>query len=264
MRFTGKEQDAETGLHYFGARYDMSALARWASADPLSEKHPEWTPYNYVLNNPPALMDPDGKQVEANAEGSQWQIHVNGQPRQSMVSQLFEGALDAAIQMEQTVNGWIEAIPVLGNAERAAGGVDANGTRLTDSERAVALVGAVVEASPLPAPRGSRLAQNLLRSGEGRGAEEAAHHIVARGAQAAAPARAALARVGVDIDEAANGVVLPAVRDYVGRAANHLTLHTRAMYTAVNKLVVEVRTREEAVGVLNMIKDLLKNGWSPR
>jgi RHS repeat-associated protein len=56
---TGRERDPETGLDYFGARYDMSALARWATADPLGEKHPEWTPYNYVLNNPAVLIDPD-------------------------------------------------------------------------------------------------------------------------------------------------------------------------------------------------------------
>ena len=64
--FTGKERDPETGLDYFGARYDMSAVGRWAAADPLGEKHPEWSPYNYVLDNPPALLDPDGRQVAGN------------------------------------------------------------------------------------------------------------------------------------------------------------------------------------------------------
>lgn len=63
--FTGKEQDAETGLDYFGARYYLPALARWGGVDPLGEKHPEWAPYNYVLNNPNALVDPDGRQVAA-------------------------------------------------------------------------------------------------------------------------------------------------------------------------------------------------------
>jgi RHS repeat-associated protein len=64
--FTGREQDAETGLDYFGARYYMPALARWTAVDPLAEKHLEWSPYNYVLNNPLVLIDPDGRQVEAN------------------------------------------------------------------------------------------------------------------------------------------------------------------------------------------------------
>ncbi len=58
--FTGKERDAETGLDYFGARYDMSALARWTTSDPMADEQPEWSPYNYVLNNPALLTDPDG------------------------------------------------------------------------------------------------------------------------------------------------------------------------------------------------------------
>jgi RHS repeat-associated protein len=72
--FTSKERDAETGLDYFGARYYMPALARWGAVDPLAEKHLEWSPYNYVLNNPLALIDPDGRQVTANpgAGGLVW------------------------------------------------------------------------------------------------------------------------------------------------------------------------------------------------
>jgi len=58
--FTGKEQDAETGLDYFGARYYMAALGRWASVDPLADGDPEWSPYNYVHNNPLGFMDPTG------------------------------------------------------------------------------------------------------------------------------------------------------------------------------------------------------------
>jgi RHS repeat-associated protein len=67
--FTGKERDAETGLDYFGARHYMAALGEWASPDQLAEKHPEWSPYNYVLDNPLLLVDPDGQQVSANERG---------------------------------------------------------------------------------------------------------------------------------------------------------------------------------------------------
>jgi len=31
--------------------------------DPLAEKYPSWSPYNYVLNNPVGMVDPDGKEV---------------------------------------------------------------------------------------------------------------------------------------------------------------------------------------------------------
>ncbi len=34
-KFTGKEQDPETGLYYFGARYYDARVSRWISADPL-------------------------------------------------------------------------------------------------------------------------------------------------------------------------------------------------------------------------------------
>src|SRR5690606_5965305 len=59
-QFTGKERDEETGLHYFGARYYMPAVGRWGSVDPLSGEVPGWSPYNYVVDNPIRLVDPDG------------------------------------------------------------------------------------------------------------------------------------------------------------------------------------------------------------
>ena len=59
-KFTGKERDAETGLDYFGARYYMPAVGRWAQVDPLADRFPEWSPYNYALSNPLRLVDPDG------------------------------------------------------------------------------------------------------------------------------------------------------------------------------------------------------------
>jgi RHS repeat-associated protein len=67
-KFTGKERDKETGYDYFGARYFDSRIGRWLRVDPLFDKHPEWSPYNYVLNNPLKIIDPDGKQVSVNKE----------------------------------------------------------------------------------------------------------------------------------------------------------------------------------------------------
>lgn len=34
---------------------------RWMSPDPLSEEFPSWSPYNFVMNNPIRLVDPDGR-----------------------------------------------------------------------------------------------------------------------------------------------------------------------------------------------------------
>ena len=64
-KFTSKERDEESNYDYFGARYYMSRIGRWGSIDPLFEKHFDFSPYNYVLDNPLKLIDPDGMQVDA-------------------------------------------------------------------------------------------------------------------------------------------------------------------------------------------------------
>ena len=65
IRFTGKERDAETGLDYFGARYMSSAQGNFASPDLpanyLVSLPQSWNKYSYALNNPLAIVDPDGQ-----------------------------------------------------------------------------------------------------------------------------------------------------------------------------------------------------------
>ncbi|MBI2420248.1 MAG: RHS repeat-associated core domain-containing protein [Ignavibacteriales bacterium] len=61
--FTGKERDTESGLNYHGARYYDSELGRWLNVDPLADKYPGWSSYNYCLNNPVNSIDPDGMLV---------------------------------------------------------------------------------------------------------------------------------------------------------------------------------------------------------
>lgn len=62
-KFTSKERDAETTYDYFGARYYDSRIGRWLSVDPMAEKYPGLSPYNYCLNNPVKYIDPNGKYV---------------------------------------------------------------------------------------------------------------------------------------------------------------------------------------------------------
>ncbi|MGB6035792.1 MAG: RHS repeat-associated core domain-containing protein [Cryomorphaceae bacterium] len=59
--FNGKERDELTGLYYYGARYYNPKTSVWLSVDPLAEKYPSLSPYNYVANNPLNLIDPDGR-----------------------------------------------------------------------------------------------------------------------------------------------------------------------------------------------------------
>ena len=62
-QFTGKERDTESGLDYFGARFDSSSLGRFMTTDPIAGQvsNPQsLNLYSYVRNNPLTLIDPTG------------------------------------------------------------------------------------------------------------------------------------------------------------------------------------------------------------
>ena len=63
-KFNGKELDEETGLYYYGARYYDARTSIWLAVDPLAEMYPAWNPYNYTMNNPINMIDPDGRSTE--------------------------------------------------------------------------------------------------------------------------------------------------------------------------------------------------------
>ena len=63
----GKEKDYESGFHYYGARYYWSELLTgWLSVDPMMDKYPGISPYNYCMWNPVKLVDPDGNNAMDN------------------------------------------------------------------------------------------------------------------------------------------------------------------------------------------------------
>ena len=115
--FTGKEQDPETSLYYFGARYYDAWAGRWLSVDPLSKKYPGWSPYNYTSDNPVLLIDANGEGNNNSNQPPQQQtlklvgpeeynpasISANGfaQPSVSPVSQLLSSFSNALENVSQ-------------------------------------------------------------------------------------------------------------------------------------------------------------------
>ncbi|MCR4410747.1 MAG: RHS repeat-associated core domain-containing protein [Candidatus Saccharicenans sp.] len=65
-KFSGQEQDAESGLYYFGARYYEPALYRFLSPDPVIPTdralyNPQrWNLYGYCGGNPISNFEIDG------------------------------------------------------------------------------------------------------------------------------------------------------------------------------------------------------------
>lgn len=109
----------------------------------------------------------------------------------------------------------------------------------------------------------AKLRQNLIDAGDAvPDYPNAAHHIVpssdARFAQSA-QARDKLISLGIDINDASNGVFLSTSKSVVG-TTYHRTLHTAQYYDKVNSLLSTATTKSEAIDVLAYIKSSLMNG----
>jgi hypothetical protein len=89
----------------------------------------------------------------------------------------------------------------------------------------------------------------------------AAHHIVAAEAEAAAPARAHLESLKIDINDPANGAFLR--YSDKGTGARHFDIHTKRYYNEVNQRVLAATTAEEARVALSDIATQLMNGTFP-
>ncbi len=69
----GKEKDYESGFHYYGERYYWSELLTgWLSVDPMMDKYPSLSPYNYCAWNPVKLVDPNGDTIRIQNDNRQY------------------------------------------------------------------------------------------------------------------------------------------------------------------------------------------------
>jgi RHS repeat-associated protein len=125
----------------------------------------------------------------------------------------------------------------------------------------VELSGGTTAPKPV-APSSRALGRTLESAGYTRPPGSAAHHIVAGRAAAAGPARAVLKRFGIGINDAANGVFLPANRaaPNAAGAAVHSTLHSNLYYQTVNQMLGAATTRAEAEAALGSILQALLSG----
>lgn len=126
-RFVGKEKDEETGLSYFGARYEDARTGRFIAVDPVRVVDPMTSKtneklllnpqrlnvYAYALNNPYRYVDPDGRDPYApfsSEPNSALRCHVN--PHFDRNENLIGGiALTAAlttVAVGPEVVGWFK------------------------------------------------------------------------------------------------------------------------------------------------------------
>jgi HNH/ENDO VII superfamily nuclease len=109
------------------------------------------------------------------------------------------------------------------------------------------------------------LASNMEKAGVHRPRGAAAHHIVAGKARAAEVARRVLAKFGIGINDAENGVYLPCNSKAPCEALGtvHSSLHTNSYYKAIDELLLAARSRDEVLEILADIRSRLEAGWKP-
>jgi len=124
----------------------------------------------------------------------------------------------------------------------------------------------VVRIEKFSTPSSKTLARNLEKVGITRPANSAAHHIVPGALEKAADAREILKRAGIDINDASNGVFLPANRKVVAeetKALVHAPLHTDRYIKALTDRLTEAERSGTVADTLQAIAEELQEGTFP-
>ncbi len=103
--FNAKELDEETGMYYYGARYLDPMDIRWIGVDPMWEDHIGISPYNYCLNNPIKMVDPNGM-WEQDADGN-W-VAQKGDNAYTLAKSMNINPSDAIALMKEQGFGFSE------------------------------------------------------------------------------------------------------------------------------------------------------------
>jgi hypothetical protein len=184
-------------------------------------------PFSAFLN----ALNPISPAFAADDEGFGWPPAI--------AQALAQGLIDAA-----TAKRLIERGKVLQNAQEAFEDL----RDIVQDRASPRALGRALEASGVSRPEGYE-----------------AHHIVAGNRRRAADAREILKKFKIRINDASNGVFLPAeeTTEPTNGEAIHGTLHTNKYYGAVNDALAKATTREQAIATLQEIGRKLQSGGYP-
>ncbi len=111
-KFTGKEEDVEVGLQYFGKRFLNPYLGRWVSADPLAVHAPgeaDLNVYAYVAGKIFQYVDPTGldeKEVGWFKQAKLWTADKIGKNLRSVCDQFKQACASMAGQFGTGSKYW--------------------------------------------------------------------------------------------------------------------------------------------------------------
>jgi RHS repeat-associated protein len=242
--FGGKPYEDVTGLSYFGARWYDPVLGRFAAIDPVdwSEANPvhSFNRYGYANNNPYKFVDPDGRNAVVNQVA---RVEVVGNSARARAMERGPrggsgktGAVEQSFLQKATYQQSEFSIDIF-------------------------KIDFIVTPQLFPIQMLKRasqiLADNIESSrGEEKESGQDSHHIVAFKDKRAESSRAILESVGMDINDAFNGINLD-------RKA-HQKIHTTAYHEAVNGLLVGTSSYAEAAVKLTAIRGMIIIGTFPR
>ncbi|QTY28293.1 hypothetical protein IGB25_03390 [Flavobacterium sp. CS20] len=87
-------------------RYYNPKTSLWLSVDPLAEKFPGWSPYNFVMNNPINFIDPDGRAPEWVPDSEGNLIAEKGDNAQTLAD--FQGISYSEAEKQLQDQGYID------------------------------------------------------------------------------------------------------------------------------------------------------------
>jgi hypothetical protein len=202
-----------------------AGAGRWIAGSGLAD--PDDNPILRFLG----ALNPIGRANAAEGEGG-------GLPP-ALLQMLLKGLINAA-----TAERLAEQQKILEDAEAAKREL----FEVAQGRASSRALGVALEASGVPRPPGY-----------------AAHHIAAGADERGEFARGVLKKFNIGINDASNGVFLPAnqATQVIAGETIHSTLHTKKYYDAVNDALSGAITRQQAITALQTIRSALQSGDFP-